>query len=80
MNGVLNAVRVCDDLMEENILIGHGAGSLPTGSAVVADIVEIARDILLESKLRVPPHSFQKFLAPPPQVPQVQMVETLLEI
>ena len=59
VNGVLNAVRVCDDLMEENILIGHGAGSLPTGSAVVADIVEIARDILLESKLRVPPHSFQ---------------------
>ena len=59
VNGVLNAVRVCDDLMEENILIGHGAGSLPTGSAVVADIVEIARDILLGSKLRVPPQSFQ---------------------
>ena len=59
VNGVLNAVRVCDDLMEENILIGHGAGSLPTGSAVVADIVEIARDILSGSKLRVPPQSFQ---------------------
>ena len=59
VNGVLNAVRVCDDLMEENILIGHGAGSLPTGSAVVADIIEIARDILSGSKLRVPPQSFQ---------------------
>ena len=59
VNGVLNAVRVCDDLMEENILIGHGAGSLPTGSAVVADIVEIARDILSESKFRVSPQSFQ---------------------
>ena len=59
VNGVLNAVRVCDDLMKENILIGHGAGSLPTGSAVVADIVEIARDILSGSKLRVPPQSFQ---------------------
>ena len=59
VNGVLNAVRVCDDLMEENILIGHGAGSLPTGSAVIADIIEIARDILSGSKLRVPPHSFQ---------------------
>ena len=59
VNGVLNAVRVCDDLMEENILIGHGAGSLPTGSAVIADIVEIARDILSGSKLRVPPQSFQ---------------------
>jgi len=59
VNGVLNAVRVCDDLMEENILIGHGAGSLPTGSAVIADIIEIARDILSGSKLRVPPQSFQ---------------------
>ena len=59
VNGVLNAVRVCDDLMEENILIGHGAGSLPTGSAVIADIIEIARDILSGSKLRVPPYSFQ---------------------
>jgi homoserine dehydrogenase len=59
VNGVLNAVRVCDDLMEENILIGHGAGSLPTGSAVVADIIEISRDILSGSKLRVSPRSFQ---------------------
>jgi len=60
VNGVLNAVRICDNLMEENVLIGHGAGSLPTGSAVVADIVEIARDILSGSKSRVPSQSFQK--------------------
>lgn len=60
VNGVLNAVRVCDNLMEENVLVGHGAGSLPTGSAVVADIVEIARDVLSGSKCRVPSQSFQK--------------------
>ena len=59
VNGVLNAVRVCDDLMEENVLIGHGAGSLPTGSAVVADIIEISRDILSGSQLRASPQSFQ---------------------
>ena len=46
--------------MEENILVGHGAGSLPTGSAVVADIVEIARNILSGSKLRVSSQSFQR--------------------
>jgi homoserine dehydrogenase len=45
--------------MEENILVGHGAGSLPTGSAVVADIVQIARDILSGSKNRVSSQSFQ---------------------
>lgn len=60
VNGVLNAIRVCDDWMEENILIGHGAGSLPTGSAVVGDVVEIARDILAGSRSRVPPQSYQK--------------------
>ena len=58
VNGVLNAIRVCDDLMEENILIGHGAGALPTGSAVVADVVEAARNILTGVNDRVPPQSF----------------------
>ncbi len=60
VNGVLNAIMVCDDLMEENVLVGHGAGSLPTGSAVVADVVEIARNILSGAKDRVPLQSFQK--------------------
>lgn len=60
VNGVFNAVRVCDDLMDESILVGHGAGSLPTGSAVVADIVEIARDILSGSKNRLSSQSFHK--------------------
>jgi len=58
VNGVLNAVRVGDDLMEENILVGHGAGSLPTGSAVVGDAVEIARSIAMGSGCRVPAQSF----------------------
>jgi len=59
VNGVLNAIMVCDDMMEENILIGHGAGSLPTGSAVVGDIVEIARNIISGAQDRVPPQSYQ---------------------
>jgi homoserine dehydrogenase len=60
VNGVLNAIMVCDDMMEENILVGHGAGSLPTGSAVVADVVEIARNMISGATDRVPPQSFQK--------------------
>ena len=58
VNGVLNAVRVRDDLMDENILIGHGAGSLPTGSAVVGDAVEIARNIAMGIGCRLPAQSF----------------------
>ena len=60
VNGVLNAIRVCDDMMEENILVGHGAGSLPTGSAVVGDVIEIVRNSLIGKGARVPAQSFQK--------------------
>jgi len=60
VNGVLNAIMVRDDLMGENILVGHGAGSLPTGSAVVADVVEIARNMISGAQDRVPLQSFQK--------------------
>lgn len=59
VNGALNAIRVCDDMMEENVLIGHGAGALPTGSAVVGDVVEIARNILSGVGERLPAGSFQ---------------------
>ena len=59
VNGALNAIRICDDMMEENVLIGHGAGALPTGSAVVGDVVEIARNILSGVGERLPAGSFQ---------------------
>ena len=59
VNGALNAIRVCDDMMVENILIGHGAGALPTGSAVVGDVVEIARNLLAGLGERLPAGSFQ---------------------
>lgn len=58
INGVFNAVQIYDDLMEKSALIGHGAGSLPTASAVVGDIIESARDILLGVATRVPPQAF----------------------
>lgn len=58
VNGVLNAIRVRDDLMDENILVGHGAGSLPTASAVVADVVEAARNMLSTAVHRVPAESY----------------------
>ena len=45
--------------MDENILAGHGAGALPTGSAVVGDVIEIARNIASDSISRLPAVSFQ---------------------
>ncbi len=43
VDGVLNAVYVVGDAVGETMFYGRGAGDMPTGSAVVADIVEIAR-------------------------------------
>ncbi len=47
VDGVYNAVLVEGDLVGKVIFFGEGAGALPTSSAVVADIVSSARDIIL---------------------------------
>jgi len=76
VNGVLNAIRVCDDMMDENILIGHGAGALPTGSAVVGDIVEIARNIISNASGRMPASSFQSSEIQPIPLKDMSAVES----
>ncbi len=43
IKGSTNAVRLVNKYSQEHILVGKGAGSLETGSAIVSDIVFIAR-------------------------------------
>ena len=50
VDGVLNAVEIETDLAGPVFFHGRGAGSLPTSSAVVADIVEAARSIAANVK------------------------------
>jgi len=45
VEGVLNAVVAEGDFMPSTVLVGAGAGAGPTASAVVADIVDIARGL-----------------------------------
>lgn len=45
VDGVFNAVMVEGDAVGETMFYGKGAGSLPTASAVVSDIVDIAKSI-----------------------------------
>lgn len=59
VNGVMNAVRVDADMVGETLYYGPGAGSLPTASAVVADIIDISRLIAADSGTRVPHLAFQ---------------------
>lgn len=46
VDGVVNAVSVCGPNLGECLLSGFGAGSLPTATAVVGDIVEAAKAIV----------------------------------
>ncbi len=45
VNGVYNAIYVKGNAIGEAMFYGQGAGSLPTASAVIADIVSVSRDI-----------------------------------
>lgn len=47
VDGVYNAVLVEGDLVGKVLFYGEGAGALPTSSAVIADIVSAAQDIVL---------------------------------
>ncbi|MCR5367516.1 MULTISPECIES: homoserine dehydrogenase [Eubacterium] len=44
VDGVYNAVSLHGDMLGDVMLYGQGAGSLPTASAVVSDVVEIAKN------------------------------------
>ena len=46
VDGVLNAVEIETDLAGRVLFHGRGAGSMPTTSAVMADIVDIARNLV----------------------------------
>ncbi len=46
MNGVKNAVLVQANAVGPTLYYGAGAGAGPTASAVVADVIDIVRDIL----------------------------------
>lgn len=47
-----NAVFVKGEVVDETMYYGKGAGSLPTASAVVGDVADIARNMLLQPHCR----------------------------
>ena len=46
VDGVLNAVEVEADIAESILFHGPGAGSMPTASAVIGDVVNISRNLV----------------------------------
>ncbi len=59
VEGVMNAVLVKGDAAGTTMYYGAGAGSLPTASAVVADLVDVTRLITADPGQRVPHLAFQ---------------------
>jgi homoserine dehydrogenase len=59
VEGAMNAVVVNGDAVGTTLYYGKGAGSEPTGSAVIADLVDIARLHTANAAQRVPHLAFQ---------------------
>jgi len=59
VEGAMNAVVVNGDAVGTTLYYGKGAGSEPTGSAVIADLVDITRLHTADAAQRVPHLAFQ---------------------
>jgi homoserine dehydrogenase len=77
VDGVYNAIQLVGDAVEDIVLYGRGAGSLPTASAVVSDVIDIARNLLTGSSGRVPPASFQRDQRLPLRIRPMEEISSL---
>jgi len=59
VDGVMNAVLVKGDAVGPTLYYGAGAGADATASAVVADIIDVARTLTADPENRVPHLAFQ---------------------
>ncbi|HEX2830120.1 MAG TPA: homoserine dehydrogenase [Burkholderiales bacterium] len=59
VEGVMNAILVKGDAVGQTMYYGAGAGAEPTASAVVADLVDVARMMTADPEHRVPHLAFQ---------------------
>ncbi len=60
VNGVMNAVQVKGNAIGTSLYYGAGAGRLPTASAVVADLVDIIRELNLDAADRLREFGYQQ--------------------
>ena len=79
VEGAMNAVVVQGDAVGTTLYYGKGAGSEPTASAVIADLVDIARLHTADPGHRVPhlafqPNTFNQAMSDLPIVPMSEVV------
>ncbi len=77
VNGVMNAVMVEGDAVGPTMYYGAGAGSEPTASAVVADVVDIARTLNVKDvSAKVPALAFDINSLESTAIKTIEEVET----
>lgn len=77
VEGAMNAVLVKGDALGATMYYGAGAGSEPTASAVVADLVDVARLHSASPEMRVPYLAFQPdCLSDAPILPMSEVVSS----
>lgn len=59
VDGIMNAVLVQGDAVGASLYYGRGAGAEPTGSSVVADVIDVVRALTTDPENRVPHLAFQ---------------------
>ena len=75
INGAFNGILFQGDTVGDVLLYGKGAGMMPTGSAVVADVVDIGRNIAFDCINRVPALSYlPNHIGKPTITPMQQLV------
>ncbi|MFO1262383.1 MAG: homoserine dehydrogenase [Rhodoferax sp.] len=79
VEGAMNAVMVQGDAVGTTLYYGKGAGSEPTASAVIADLVDITRLHTADAANRVPhlafqPNTFDKAMGTLPVLPMGEVV------
>ncbi|MCQ9615636.1 homoserine dehydrogenase [Paenalcaligenes niemegkensis] len=77
VQGAMNAVMVHGDAVGSTVYYGAGAGELPTASAVVADLVDVARLLTADHVHRVPYLAFQQnAMADTPILPMSEVLSS----
>jgi homoserine dehydrogenase len=76
VEGVMNGILVKGDAVGPTLYYGAGAGSQPTASAVVADLVDVTRLITADPEHRVPHLAFQPDRLSKEKILKVEQVET----
>jgi homoserine dehydrogenase len=75
INGAFNGIQFQGDTVGNVLLYGQGAGMMPTGSAVAADVVDIGRNIANGCINRVPVLSYRpEHIGKPTITPMQQLV------